>query len=153
SGFTALNALMGMYSKLIFFSCLAGDGQNGSSLLRMISNVISPRKYVIGFNKEGAISPVVSMAGQIGATLGGEIQLSAKELGNLQRLDELSPFAKWALEGQIVWLARIEQRSQPGKRCGWPKCPGHANENDRCAPFKCSSPKCPGHLGQLDRCS
>jgi hypothetical protein len=154
--FIGLNEFLVMYSKLVFVACVAGEGKDGSALLKMISTVIGPQKYVVGFDKQGAFSQMTSEPGQVKPTLGRipGVPFPDRQFAEMKgSLDENSFFSKWAMGGQIVRLNRLEQGDEPGKRCGWPSCKGHANAGDRCvAVTSCGMPGCKGHLAQLDRC-
>ena len=67
--FMQLDAFLGPYARLIFFSCIAGKDEPGSALLNIISGKFLPRRHIIGFEVFGGVGPggMRMLAGNINA--------------------------------------------------------------------------------------
>jgi hypothetical protein len=115
--------------KLLFESCIAGDGQPGTKLLTEVSKLL-PNVYVIGFEIPGARSPFPSEPGQLFEKTEG--MGTGKISKNPVPLDEYSKFSKWALNGEIIRYDLGDQSQRPKRKCANPTCPGHANATDKC---------------------
>lgn len=111
---------------LIFFSCMAGRGNEGDKLLCGLSLRLEGR-YVIGFTVTGGIG--TDKPGEIFAT---EYTQDGVSFKGLPLLTEQSYDSKWAMEGQIVRIPLIEQVKRPNYRCAWKECPGHESPIHRC---------------------
>jgi Domain of unknown function (DUF4347) len=124
---------------LMFMSCLAGAGDEGTDLLIGISSILKSR-YIIGFLTIGILPSWTGRPGQIlegdeGGVLGaGAFKDSGKMINGRKPLTEQSIFAKWARNGELVRLPVDEQIKRKGYRCAWKACPGHQSPMDRCVP-------------------
>jgi hypothetical protein len=112
--FMQLDAFLGPYARLIFFSCIAGKDEPGSALLNIISGKFLPRRHIIGFEVFGGVGPggmrmlagninAVDRPGQTGAAI------AAGPGSNSTILNEYSWYSKWSLDGQIIRLPRNQQ--------------------------------------------
>lgn len=122
-------------AKLMFLSCIAGDGPQGTKFLLELSSRL-PNVHVIGFTIFGveAAPGQPSRPGQMYEIESPAPQLTAKILKGLPLIDEYDKFSKWALNGYITKIPIQEQIKRPGYRCAWSTCPGHAKPTDRCVP-------------------
>ncbi len=112
--FLQLDAFLGPYARLIFFSCIAGEDERGSQLLNIISGKFLPRRHIIGFEVSGGVGPggALKLAGNINAVdRGGEAggTLVAGPGSNSTILTEYSWYSKWSLNGRIIRLPRNQQ--------------------------------------------
>lgn len=115
--------------KLLFESCIAGDGEPGTKLLTEISKLL-PNVYVIGFEITGGRSPWPEAPGHLYEKPEGMPTGTAPK--NPVWLDEYSKFAKWALNGEIIRYDLGDQSLRAKKKCANPTCPGHASAADKC---------------------
>jgi hypothetical protein len=131
----ALADFLDPHAKLIFISCLAGSGKEGDQLLTGISRILS-NVHVIGFTIQGAMAQegLPSAAGQVLEGQNFMRGMPAEKMRGLPALTEYSAFSKWARNGYISRIPIQEQTKQPGYRCAWSSCPGHAHPMDRCQP-------------------
>ncbi len=120
--------------KLIFMSCIAGKGEEGSALLTALSNML-PGIYTIAFTIYGGYSGnFVSTPGQIWEDQYGNGKGSAMPK-DPKWMTEHSIFSKWALNGKIIKFPQDEQALRPNKTCANPACPGHLRGVDQCDAF------------------
>lgn len=112
--FEQLDAFLGPYARLIFFSCIAGQDERGSQLLNIISGKFLPRRHIIGFEVFGGVGPggAPMLAGNISAVdrpgdAGSEIAAGPGSSSTI--LTEYSWYSKWSLDGKIIRLPRNEQ--------------------------------------------
>jgi hypothetical protein len=115
--------------KLLFESCIAGDGEPGTKLLTDISKLM-PNVYVIGFEIPGGRSPWPEAPGRLYEKTEG--MATGKQPENPVWLNEYSKFSKWALNGEIIRYDLGDQSLRPQKHCANLTCPGHANAADKC---------------------
>jgi hypothetical protein len=116
---------------LIFYSCIAGQGAEGSLLLTSLSTHL-PSRTIVAFEVFGLIGRLPNTPGAMEATTTSSPELASRPGGTIGRLSPWSRFAKWAKSGKIVRLPILEQNGRPGRRCANPSCPGHAAAGDRC---------------------
>jgi hypothetical protein len=112
--FMQLDAFLGPYARLIFFSCIAGKDAPGSALLNTISGKFLPRRHVIGFEVFGGVGPggARMLAGNINAVdrpgqAGGALAAGPGSSSTI--LTEYSWYSKWSFDGQIIRLPRNQQ--------------------------------------------
>jgi hypothetical protein len=112
--FAQLDAFLGPYARLIFYSCIAGADQQGSKLLNIISGQFLSRRHIIGFEVFGGVGPggTPRLAGQISAVdrpppFGAEIPAGPGSSSTI--LSEYSWYAKWSFGGKIIRLPRLQQ--------------------------------------------
>lgn len=120
--------------KLIFMSCIAGKGEEGTALLAALSTILSGI-YVIGFTIFGGFSGALASApGQIWEDQYGNSRGMALP-ATPKWLTEHSIYSKWALNGKIIRFPQDEQALRPNKKCANPSCPGHLKGIDQCDSF------------------
>ncbi len=117
-------------ARIIFGSCLAGLGKDGTALLTILSRDVFPGCHVIGFEKFGYVGVVTmepTTVGQIACVGSGDkaadgsvdtcnppaqgTPMNPMQGGNI--LNEYSWYAKWGWKGKIIKLPLSEQ-SKPG---------------------------------------
>jgi Domain of unknown function (DUF4347) len=132
---TNLNDFLMPHGKLIFVSCLAALGQEGTELLIGISKYL-PNRHIIGFTINGGMAQegLPTLPGQVLEAENFMRGMPAKLLKELPTLTEYSNFSKWARNGYITKIPLQEQIKRPNYRCAWSLCPGHAKPTDRCVP-------------------
>jgi hypothetical protein len=118
---------------LTFYSCIAGRGPEGSSLLCEVSKWL-PGRTVVGFELYGLIGPpgIPNAPGNMMATESSNAQVAMNPEAQHGRLSPWCPFAKRAKDGQIVHYPMLEQAGRPGNRCANPQCPGHSAPSHSC---------------------
>lgn len=114
-------------AQLVFFSCIAGAGTEGSRLLVEISRRL-PGRTIIGFTVSGETSASENLSA-LSAQTPGQVREAphGRGSGRPGRAGLLVPHhvaAKWARNGAVVRIPPLERA--PGNRCGNPECPGHA---------------------------
>jgi hypothetical protein len=131
--FMALTPFLTPDAMLIFYSCIAGEGQEGSRLLTAISGFL-PGRTIVGFEMYGFIGPagLANAPGNMDATSTGMVQLAVKEAGKYGKLGPWAKFAKWAKNGRIIRIPYLEQSRRPKKTCANPSCPGHSDAGHAC---------------------
>jgi len=102
--------------KLMFESCQAGLGDEGTLLLKGISSHLQPAQTVVGFMVNGLLGRI-GMAGDVFEAPNSMRDMPATEFKGAQRMTEESLYAKWAQNGRILRLPLPEELS--GLRGGW----------------------------------
>jgi hypothetical protein len=128
-----LGLYLKLYGKLMFVSCLAGRGPQGTALLTEISKIL-PGIYVIGFEILGGMAPERSEPGQVWEAL-DETTKYRPPPRNLVWLNEHSYYSKWALNGRVIKLPHGDRINREKKKCANPTCPGHPNAVQQCDIF------------------
>jgi len=104
-----LNEFLAPYARLIFFSCVAGNGDEGTRFLNLLSSQFFPHRYVIGFEVWGLFSRLTPAPGMIDASMLDRSSMPAGPGPNSSRLTEYSWYAKWSLDGTIIRKAMNQQ--------------------------------------------
>jgi hypothetical protein len=120
--FRAIRAYLSANARLIFYSCVAGQGRRGSALLNELSHNHFPGRHVIGFERFGVISGMGQAAGEmwcadstaVSANPAARVSFCSptatlKPVSNQakkteQILSEYSIYAKWSYNGDIIKL-------------------------------------------------
>jgi hypothetical protein len=135
--FDASLARLGAYltpdGMLSFYSCIAGKGPEGSALLVALSSKLRGRT-IVGFELFGLIGPpgLKNAPGNMVATEASNAQMAMNPSSQHGKLSPWCPFAKRALNGQIVHYPLLEQASRPDNSCANPQCPGHKEPSHFC---------------------
>ena len=131
-----LGLYMKLHGKLIFLSCIAGRGPQGTTLLTGISKILAG-VYVIGFEIFGGYPGLfIAEPGQVWEDQYGSG--SGRVLDNIKNpvpLREYSIYSKWALNGKIIRYPQGEQMHRAKNKCANPTCPGHPNAMQQCDIF------------------
>ena len=135
-----LGTLLSPTGKLLFESCQAGGGEQGSELLMRISKYLAPEQTVVGFIVNG-LSPGMAggLAGDIFEAPNSMSGMRASQFKDAKtRMTEESFYAKWARGGKIVRLPLIEEFSKLKGDWSivWLKGPGAMSANYSGAVFK-----------------
>ncbi len=135
--FTTLRKYLRADARVIFYSCIAGQGSQGSALLNELSEKHLGGRHVIGFERYGLVGssppdePAGKMRCNISAVVNEKFLCDPTSTGNPvtdrivkadQILNEYSIYAKWSYRGQIIKLPYDETIRQtysvPEVRCG-----------------------------------
>lgn len=118
---------------LIFYACIAGRGDEGSSLLVALSREL-PQRTIVGFELYGFIGPggLLNAPGVVTATEASDSQLALQRASQHGRLHPWCPFAKRARGGVIRHIPILEQSERPRQTCANPTCRGHSRPDHSC---------------------
>jgi hypothetical protein len=131
--FGSLTTRLESTAKVVFFSCIAGKGPEGTSLLTLMSLQL-PGRRVIGFELWGEYSASLPNApGVITACSAPTPTMSCFPTARHGRLSPWGQFSKWAVDGVIVRYPVLEQNGRPGLRCANPACRGHVSPANQCS--------------------
>jgi len=127
---------------LMFFSCIAGSGQQGDRLLSALSRLL-PGRTIVGFTTYGW-APTLLGGAKIPAgdvyDAGYDQRSKRVDQKGKKPMTEWYKTAKWAKNGWIIRQPRDEldyyQNRLPEKRCGSIFCLGHKASGDMCDPYK-----------------
>ena len=98
-----LDGFLASYARLIFFSCIAGDGERGTSFLNLLSGRFFLHRHIIGFDVFGLYAPVGGSApGEVNAADQNKFSIAAGPKGKDPCLTEYSWYAKWSLDGRVI---------------------------------------------------
>jgi hypothetical protein len=115
----ALRDYLWVNARLIFYSCVAGRGQDGSALLNALSGKHLPGRHVIGFERFGVLSGMGQLPGEMRCAT-ASLQFSgadripfcdpsatARPVTDATRkaeqiLSEYSIYAKWSYQGKVI---------------------------------------------------
>jgi len=119
---------------LTFFSCIAGQGEQGSELLVGLAKQL-PGRTIVGFELFGLIGPsgIPNAPGNMVATEASNPQVAMDPRSQHGRLSPWCPFAKRARDGKIVHIPILEQNGRPNRTCANPRCGGHDRAGQSCA--------------------
>jgi hypothetical protein len=111
--FDKLNKFLAPHGRLIFYSCIAGAGDNGTRLLIDLSGSYFPNRHVIGFEVFGRIAPegYPNQVGVMEASESPERKFTdSVETGPHNTfLNEYAWQAKWAFQGRIIKKSKFDQ--------------------------------------------
>ena len=113
---------------MAFYACIAGQYEDGSSLLEKISNFL-PGRTIVAFSVYGYLGPFQNLPGVVQAANDSQIAPKDKALGFL---DPWCRWAKRAKDGKVVHVDILSQNKDPKKRCAKKGCGGHAAVGDAC---------------------
>ncbi len=134
----ALADYMWVNARIIFYSCIAGQGPDGSKLLNKLSGVYFRDRHVIGFEQYGVANDGEQPAGELRcsqASVMGTVNpkfycnptATMKTVTDVRRqaeqfLSEYAIYAKWSYHGRIIKIPyseiRREMYSTPEVICG-----------------------------------
>ncbi len=98
-----LDGFLASYARLIFFSCIAGSDERGTSFLNLLSGRFFLHRHVIGFDVFGLYNALsLSSPGEVGASNQNKKSTPAGPKGKDPFLTEYSWYAKWSLDGRII---------------------------------------------------
>ncbi len=137
-GFAAELRGLGTYltldGMLSFYACLAGKDAEGTALLTGISREL-PGRTIVGFELYGLIGAPgqgLNRPGIMEATTAADPAMAVLPGATVGYLDPWCPFAKRALNGNLVHLPVLEQNVRPNRTCANPACGGHGSPYDAC---------------------
>lgn len=121
-------------AQLIFYSCIAGSGDEGTRLLVALSLYL-PGRTVIGFTVMGETEASELLSG-VSAQSPGAVREAPHGEGSGRRgaeglLGPQSVYAKWARDGRLVRNAPMQRDAQ--NHCANPDCPGHSSPLHHCS--------------------
>ena len=98
-----LDGFLASYARLIFVSCIAGEGKRGNSFLNLLSGRFFLHRHVIGFDVFGLYNALgLSSPGEVGAADLFKNPIAAGPKGKGPFLTEYSWYAKWSLDGRVI---------------------------------------------------
>jgi hypothetical protein len=131
----ALQDYLGINARVIFYSCIAAMGPEGSGLLNELSGKFFPGRHLIGFERYGLVPQEALQipTGEVPCSTGrrgpqgstadcdpsptlGLVLDPRKKAEHL--LSEYSIYAKWSHQGQVIKIpySEIQQNVAPGPR-------------------------------------
>lgn len=136
--FEALRNYLWINARIIFYSCIAGQKQEGSALLNALSGDYFRDRHVIGFEKFGVANDSAQPAGELrcsNASVMGRVnpEFYCKPTATLQTvtdvrrqaeqfLSEYAIYSKWSYRGKIIKIPYSEiirqTYSEPQFICG-----------------------------------
>ena len=118
---------------VVFFSCIAGSGSEGSRLLTGLSERL-PGRTIVGFTVMGETQASENLSAMSPQSPGWVREAphgaESGRPGAEGMLDPWSVYAKWAKNGRITRSPPATR--QEGNRCANPQCPGHRSPLDHC---------------------
>lgn len=119
SGLAAVRPYLEKSARVIFYSCLAASGEQGSALLNALSGEHFKGQHVIGFERYGAIAPYSNLPGMMLCSTNDMFLAPCDPAPKQptdwgykketeQILNEHTIYAKWSYQGQIIKLPYSE---------------------------------------------
>ncbi|HET6150151.1 MAG TPA: DUF4347 domain-containing protein [Polyangia bacterium] len=105
-----LDSFLVSYARVIFFSCIAGDGERGTTFLNLLSGRFFLHRHIIGFDVFALYATVGANApGAMDAADKNKFAMPAGPRGRDPRLTEYSWYAKWSLDGRVIKKSANDQ--------------------------------------------